>query len=109
MALAGRASPRTRPCAPRADGDGAPHAGAAPAGERELLAWLQARLQPPPQWNAPLLDLTYAHPYLPEAGFLVAVDGASRLGRLLPCCALCSASPPAAFYQDQPVRHDVKV
>lgn len=60
-------------------------------------------------WPRPLLDLGFAHPYLPSLGFAVAVDAAARLGRSLPAIALTSVFPPGSFYQDHPVSDDVKV
>ena len=80
-----------------------------PTSESELAAWIKRRLTPHADWDHPFLDLNLAHEYIPEAGFLVAVDGALRLGRLLPCAALVSVFPPGAFYQDNPVRDNVKV
>jgi hypothetical protein len=80
-----------------------------PISEGGLIAWMRPLLLPPNNWAQPLLDLNFAHPYLPQAGVHVAVDAALRLGRLLPAAALFSISPPAAFYQDNPVRDDVKV
>lgn len=60
-------------------------------------------------WPRPLMDLTFAHPYLPQLGFAVSVDAAARLGRPLPAIALTSVFPPGSFYQDHPVSDDVKV
>jgi hypothetical protein len=82
---------------------------ALPTSESGLIAWMRTLLQPPDGWPQPLLDLNFAHPYIPDAGFHVAVDGALRLRRMLPAAALFSVSPPAAFYQDNPIRDDVKV
>lgn len=81
-----------------------------PQSDSELAAWLTAQLTPSSAWlqARPRLDPTFAHEYLPEAGFDVAVDGALRLGRPLPAAAMASVSPPGAFYQDHPVRDDVK-
>lgn len=73
-----------------------------------MAGWIQKRLAPPPLWDRPLLDLRYALEYVPAVGFAVAADAASRLGRLLPCVALLSATPPGALYQDHPVSDDVK-
>eukprot|EP00892_Ulva_mutabilis_P007913 jgi/Ulvmu1/5494/UM023_0030.1 len=79
-----------------------------PAGDADLVDWALARLMPPPMWPRPLLDLGFAHPYLPSLGFSIAVDGAARLGRMLPAVALTSVFPPGSFYQDHPVSDDVK-
>ena len=77
--------------------------------DRELVEWMRVALAPPSMWRRPLLDLTLSHPYIPELGFSVAVDGAARLGRALPAMALTSVHPPGAFYQDHPMSDDVKV
>lgn len=82
---------------------------APPAGDSDLAHWALARLTPPPMWPRTLLDLSFAHPYLPPLGFAVAVDAAARLGRALPAIALTSVFPPGSFYQDHPVSDDVKV
>ena len=70
---------------------------------------MRSALAPPSMWRRPLLDLTLSHPYIPELGFSVAVDGAARLGRALPAMGLTSVHPPGAFYQDHPMSDDVKV
>jgi hypothetical protein len=50
----------------------------------------------------PLLNLNTALAYMPELGFLVAVDGAMRLSRPLPAACITSASPPGSLYADHP-------
>lgn len=45
------------------------------------------------------INLNAATAYQQELGFYVAVDGACRLGRLLPTAALISLSPPGSLYQ----------
>lgn len=77
--------------------------------DKEVTDWMRTALAPPTLWRRPLLDLTLSHPYIPELGFSVAVDGAARIGRALPATALTSVHPPGAFYQDHPISDDVKV
>lgn len=83
--------------------------GAPPAGDSGFAEWALKRLTPPPMWQRPFLDFTFAHPYIPALGFAVSVDAAARLGRALPAIALTSVFPPGSFYQDHPVSDDVKV
>lgn len=83
--------------------------GGPPAGDAGFADWALKSLTPPPMWPRTLLDLTFAHPYIPSLGFAVSVDGAARLGRALPAIALTSVFPPGSFYQDHPVSDDVKV
>lgn len=46
----------------------------------------------------PWLNLSTGYTYRPALGFYAALDGAQRLGRLLPAGGLLSAAPPGSLY-----------
>jgi hypothetical protein len=45
------------------------------------------------------INLNTGYEYSASLGFFVALDGAARLGRLLPTAGLVSYSPPGSLYQ----------